>query len=80
MDRERTYEFKVEIETIEDIIWFTAYDELIVNGFVIDDRFWNEHNSKELREFREQKVSDHKFVEFPNGRVVALVQIEEKYF
>lgn len=76
MDRERTYEFRVEIETISDIIWFTDYDVLIVNGIVIDEEFWHRHNSKELRKFTEQKVADYKFVEFENGRVVALVQTE----
>lgn len=76
MDKERIYNFRVEIETISDIIWFTNYYVLIVNGIVIDEEFWHRHDSKELRKFKEQSVADYKFVEFDNGRVVALVQTE----
>lgn len=76
MDKERIYNFRVEIETINDIIWFTDYDVLIINGMIIDESFWHRHTSTELRAFTEQRVADYKFVEFENGRIVALVQTE----
>lgn len=73
MNKERIYNFRVEIETVNDIIWFTDYDVLIVNGLNIDEDFWH-NSSTELKKFVGQKVADYKFVEFSNGRVVALVQ------
>lgn len=76
MNEERIYNFRVDIETVNDIIWFTDYDVLIVNGIVIDEEFWHSHSSTELKKFTEQSVADYKFVEFENGRVVALVQTE----
>lgn len=80
MSKERTYEFKVDIETISDVIWFVNYDVLIVNGNVIDKAFTKSLSFSEEVEFRKLKVSDYKLVEFENGKVVALVQTEEEYF
>lgn len=74
MSEERIYNFRVEIETINDIIWLTDYDVLIINGIDWNKDFWDKHSFAELKKLVEQKVADYKFVEFSNGRVVALVQ------
>lgn len=74
MNEERIYNFRVEIETVNDIIWLTDYDVLIINGIDWNKDFWDKHSFEELKKLVEQKVADYKFVEFSNGRVVTLVQ------
>lgn len=75
VNKERTYEFRIEIETLDDVLWSDC-DVIIVNGKVevIDGKFYEQKSHIEKIAFLTQKVADYKFVEFENGKVVALVQ------